>query len=251
MGKNTLSTNYLFEEYRYKDIHSAGPGLYFSNPCIGYIKKGYARFFYRGQTFYAYEGDLIYISYGTRYHSVWYGSPDIRWYSISFSFKSQYDYYEYPFQILHNYPSDLFDKMYETYENSNLMSVGYFYQILDDIYKKLRTEKKPVPFVTIQPAIEFIENNYNSKITINELAKLCHSSESGFFKLFKNSTGVTPVAYKHNLMIQNALELLSHTTLSIEEISTQVGFSSSNHFRTVFYKLTSKTPKDLRQKNEF
>ena len=246
MQKKCLISNYSFEKNNYQNVHSAGPKVYFYNPCIGYVKKGYAKFLYKGQTLYAYEGDLIYIAYGTKYHSVWFGSPDIEWYSINFSFKSQYDFYEYQFQILKNYPSELFDKMNEAYESSYLLSVSYFYLLLDDIYQKLKATSKAVSYMTIEPAVEHIENNYNQSISISTLAKLCHCSESCFFKLFRKSTGVTPIAYKHNIMIQHALDQLSHTTLSIEEISTCVGFSSSNYFRKVFIKLTGKTPKELR-----
>ena len=245
---NCLLSNYKLLQCRYNTIHSAGTDIFFYSPCIGYVKKGYAKFLYKGQTIYAYEGDLIYIAYGTRYQSVWFGSPDIEWYSISFAFKSQYDFYEYQFQILRNYPAEPFDKMNETYENSYLLSVSYFYQLLDDIYKKLKVTSKPVSYVMIEPAVEYIENNYNQNISISTLAGLCHCSESGFFKLFRKSTGVTPINYKHNIMIQHALDLLSHTNLSVEEISTQTGFSSSNYFRRIFIKLTGKTPKELRQK---
>lgn len=246
MQNNMLVSSYSFDKHSYKHIHSVGPEVYFNNPCIGYLRKGYARFFYKGKVFYAYEGDLIYIAYDTKYQSVWFGSPDIEWYSINFYFKSRYDFYDYQFQILKDYPSELFDKMYETYKSSYMLSVSYFYQLLDDIYKKL----KPISvlYPTMQPAIEYIENNYNHDFSISTLAELCHCSESGFFKLFKKSTGVTPIAYKHNIMIQNAIELLSHTTLPIEEISTRIGFSSSNHFRTIFSKMTGKTPKELRKK---
>ena len=50
-------------------------------------------------------------------------------------------------------------------------------------------------------------------------------------------------------MIQNAIELLSNTNMTIDEISLKVGFSSSNYFRKIFTKLTDKTPKELRRKN--
>ena len=246
MGNNILVSSYLFCKHCYKHIHSSGPEIYFNNPCIGYVTKGYAKFLYKGKVFYAYEGDLIYIAYGTKYQSVWFGSPNVEWYSIDFYFKSRYDFYDYQFQILKDYPSELFDKMYQTYKSSYMLSVSYFYQLLDDIYKKLKPAS--VSYTTMQPAIEYIERNYNHNFSISTLAELCHCSESGFFKLFKKSTGVTPIAYKHNIMIQNALDLLANTNLSIEEISTQIGFSSSNHFRTVFLKLTGKTPKELRKK---
>ena len=123
---------------------------------------------------------------------------------------------------------------------------SYFYQLLDDIYPKLQSVSEHIKYTSADAAIEYIENNYNKDISVSTLAKLCKCSESGFFKMFKNSTGVTPVSYKQNVMIQHSLELLAHTNLSIEEISTRVGFSSSNYFRTVFFKLTGKTPKELR-----
>lgn len=247
MVKNILITRYLFKKMNYKNIHSAGPELYFYNPCIGYVKKGYARFLYKGQSIYAYEGDLIYIAYGTRYQSIWFGSPDIEWYSISFQFKSKYDFNQYLFQILRDYPSELFDKMYETYESSSMLSVSFFYQLLDDIYKKLEISSSPISYTTIHPAIEYIEKNYNLNFPINTLAEICHCSESGLFKLFKKIIGVTPIAYKHNIMIQHAIDLLANTDLSIEEISNRVGFSSSNYFRKIFTKLTDKTPRELRK----
>ena len=245
MNKNTLITNYNIKKFKFQNIHSVGHDQYFNNPFVAYIKKGYAKFLYKGKTIYAHNGDLIYIASGTKYASIWFGSPDVEWITIAFNFKSQYDFYEYPFQILKNYPSDLFDKIYETYENSYLLSVSYFYQLLDDIHKKLKPADH-ILYKSVEPAIIYIENNYNKSISVNYLAKLCSCSESSLYKTFKKATGVTPVAYKHNIMIQHALELLSHTNHSIEEISSHVGFSSSNYFRTVFIKLTGKTPKELR-----
>lgn len=247
MNKKTLVTNYSLIKYQYHNIHSAGPEQYFNSPWIAYIKKGSAEFLYKGKIIYAHEGDLVYISTGTKYGSVWFGSPDIEWYSIGFSFKSKYDFYEYPFQILKGYPCELIDKMAEMYESSYMLSVSCFYRLIDDVYKKLKPSEH-ITYTSVEPAIEYIENNYTQSISVDELAKLCNCSESGFFKIFKKSTGVTPVSYKHNVMIQHALELLSYTNMSIEEISLRVGFSSSNYFRKIFEKIIGKTPKEIRKK---
>lgn len=248
MCKSYFISQYKVTHHSYKNIHSAGPDIYFYEPCIGYIKKGNAKFLYKGNTIYANEGDLIYIASETRYGSIWFGSPDIEWYSINFAFNSKYAFHDYRFQILKNYPCELFERLYETHEKNPMKSISYFYLLLDDIYKKLEATTNTVPYITVEVAIEYIENNYNQNISVATLAELCHCSESGFFKLFKKSTGVTPIAYKHNIMIQHALDLLSHTTLSIEEISIQVGFSSSNYFRKIFIRITGKTPKELRRK---
>lgn len=247
MNKNNLVSSYQFLKCTHSTIHSSGSDLFFEKPCIGYVKKGYAKFFYNGKTLYAYEGDLIYIAFETVYQSIWYGSPDIEWYSVSFDFNSKYSFYDYRFQILHGYPGDLFEKMYQTYDTSPLMSVSYFYQLLDDIYTKLSKSHVNTSYRILEPAIEYIENNYSKQITIKELSDMCHISESGFFRLFKKATSVTPIAYKHNIMIQHAIDLITNTSMSIEEISNLSGFPSSNYFRKIFFELTEKKPRDLRK----
>lgn len=248
MDKSYFITHYEFTRRCYKTIHSAGSNQFFYSPCIGYIKKGNAKFFYKGKTYYAYKGDLIYIGAETRYESIWFGSPEIEWYSINFDFSSRYAFFDYRFQILKNYPSTLLDKIYETYEEEPMESLSYFYALLNYLYKNLKNTPAPSAYLSIKPAIEYIEKNYDKPVSIQVLSNLCHLSESGFFKLFKKATGVTPISYKHNIMIQHSIDLISNTTLSIEEISNQAGFSSSNYFRKIFIKLTDKTPKELRRK---
>ena len=246
MDKDILLSDYQFTDHRFHTLHSAGSDIFFSRPCIGYVKKGYAEFIYRGKTVRACEGDLIYIAYETRYQSIWHGFPDIMWYSVEFDFHSKFSFYDYRFQILKNYPSGLFEKMRQTYETAPMLSVSYFYRLLEDIYQKLERTPTTVAHTTVEPAVKFIESNYRQQISVKTLARLCHISESGFYKLFKKATGVTPVAYKHGIMIQSAIHLLANTSMSIEEISSYVGFPSSNYFRKVFYRLTGKTPKELR-----
>ena len=136
MDKNILISKYDLTEFHHNTIYSSGTDFYFNRPCIGYIKNGYAEFLYQGKTIYAYEHDLIYIAYETRYQSIWHGFPEIDWYSASFDFNSKYAFYNYRFQIVRNYPHYIFDKMFETYKNEPLLSLSYFYQLLNNIYNK-------------------------------------------------------------------------------------------------------------------
>ncbi len=248
MDNSNLISNYEIFNFKYNNIHSAGPEIIFYNPYIGYIKKGYAKFLYKGKTIYAGKGDLIYIARETRYQSIWYGNPAVEWYSVNFDFNSKYAFYDYQFQILQNYPSEIFEKMYQSYESSPLISISYFYQLLDEVYKKLERTPQTANYSVIEPAIKYMENNYQKPFTVKSLSDLCNISESGFFRTFKNATGVTPITYKHNIMIRHAIELLSNTSMSIEQISSYVGFPSSNYFRKVFVSVTDRTPKELRKK---
>ena len=248
MNNQLFISKYAMLHHHFQYIHSAGPEITFYNPCIGYIKKGCGKFLYNGRTFYAQAGDLVYIACETKYQSIWYGSPDIEWYQIDFDFISKYTFYDYRFQILNNYPHNLIEKMYEFYDCSPMVSIGYLYQLLNDIYSKMHISTHSKYNSVIEPAINYIESNYTVNISISTLAELCHISVSTLFEQFKRLYGVTPIAYKHNIMIQYAIDLISNTRMSIEEISGVVGFSSSNYFRKVFIKLTGKTPKELRKK---
>lgn len=248
IDKELFITEFNFWKLNFKNTYTMGKIQNFSRTVIGYIKKGYAKFLYKGKTIYASEGDLVYIALGTQYYSVWYGSPDIEWYSVAFLFSSQYYNYEYRFQILKNYKTNLFDKMYENMETESFLTVSYFYRLLCDIYKKLEPEKLSSQYQSVIPAIEYIENNYRKNISIKKLSEICNYSEASIYKLFRLATGVTPITYKHNIMVQHSLDMLKNTDLSIEEISEKTGFSSSNYFRKIFFKITGKTPKELRKK---
>ena len=247
MDKKYLIASYSILKLNFTHTYTMGQIIHFAHPCIGYVLKGTGKFLYKGKTYYANAGDLVYIAQGTKYYSIWHASPVVEWYSIEFSFSSYRTFYDYRFQIIRNYPRELFDKMYSTYEDKPLLSTAYLNIMLDDIYKKMTLEKASVQFKNVEKAINYIEDNFNKEISISTLAQLCSYSESSMYKLFKAATGVTPITYKHNIMIQHALDLLHNTELSIDEISNRVGFSSVNYFRKIFFALTGKKPKDLRK----
>lgn len=243
-----LLSKFSIRRFDYRETHSRGSFIDFLRPCIGYVLKGGARFLYKGSTIEAGEGDLIYIAAGTRYYSVWSGAPEISWYSIDFAFAEPYAYYEYPFQILKGYPAELLHEIYNQRENAPLGSVAAFYRLLSELYSRMETEERSRK-IHITPAIHYIEEHYAEEFSVADLAALCHCSESLLYKQFKKALKVSPVVYKQNIQIQRALELLTHTDLTIEEISNRVGFSSSNYFRTVFSKITGKTPKEVKNQS--
>lgn len=241
----------LTEYIRYATIHKYEFSIHhtknvqhnFKSPCIGYLLKGEGEFLYKGKKYYAKEGDLIYIAAGTRYYSFWYGYPEIEFYSIDFNFNVNSAYSEYRFQIVKNFKTDFFDKMYEAENSLQLMAA--LYSVLADLYPKMKKEHFSKDSV-ITPAIDYIESRFKENLSIKTLADFCNLSESHFFTLFKKQTGLTPIQYKHNLLVQNAIDMLTSTDKTIEEISQELNFSSSNYFRKIFTSITGHTPKEYR-----
>lgn len=235
------------QQLSFLHTYTTGSLQSYSKPCIGYLLRGQGKFFYNGNTYIANEGDLIYIAKDTKYYSVWYGEPEIRFYSLSFNFVHPYAFYDYRFQIVKGVSQDRFDGIINNLNSRPMLALSHAYALLDEIYPKMKTDAVPIQNGAIEKAIIYIENNYRESIEIEELCRICHLGRSSLFEAFKRRTGVSPINYKHNVMIQHALDMLSHTDMTVDEISQEVGFASSNYFRTVFYKLTGKTPKDVRK----
>ena len=246
MNELTIINSFNIEKYCFSYSHSMGELKTFRNPCIGYIKKGKAEFLCRGKKHSAFAGDVVYIAKETKYYSVWNGSPEIEFYSVNFSFSNPTDKIDYKFQLLENYPVEMFDEIYENYNNNPMKSAGIFYILLSELYNKLQRGIASSTEKAVEKAIKYIEENYNTNYDISYLATLCGFSESRFFALFKLATGCAPVYYKHHVLIQHAIEMLAYTNYSIEQISERLNFSSPRYFRRVFKKITGKTPKEIR-----
>jgi len=77
---------------------------------------------------------------------------------------------------------------------------------------------------------------------VAELAEACHLSESHFFKLYKQSYGVSP---KHDLLqtrMEHAEKQLLHSHESIESIAEACGFNSAVRFSLQFKKMKGLSP---------
>ncbi|MBO5906719.1 MAG: helix-turn-helix domain-containing protein [Clostridia bacterium] len=234
-------------DYRFLNRRGEGSLVYFRHPCIGLLVEGEAEFFYEGKRLRAKAGDVIYIAKSTRYYSVWYGEPDIHFYSLNYSFSKSSEYDEYPFQIVSGVDITDICKAAERFETEPMRTLGALYTFLSNLYPEMKKGYISRDTEAIIPAIKHVDNNFASKISVGELASLCNLSESHFYSKFKSAMGCTPVEYKNRLIIQKALELLTSTKKSIEEISFELGFSYPSYFRRMFKAATGESPRNIRR----
>lgn len=97
----------------------------------------------------------------------------------------------------------------------------------------------------ITEAIQYIENNLNKKITLNELAEHVHLSKYYFSHLFQESMQVSPSRYITERRIQYAKTLMASSSLSIREIAEKSGFDNAMYFSNVFKKHEGISPKSF------
>lgn len=92
----------------------------------------------------------------------------------------------------------------------------------------------------------YMELHFHEEIKVGRLAKLEHMSDSGFTRLFRKETGVTPIRYLLTLRIEKSKELLQRNEMPITEVGTACGFGSSTHFAAAFKRLTGVSPSRYR-----
>ena len=101
----------------------------------------------------------------------------------------------------------------------------------------------------IKLVLEYIQNNYQHQITIDEIAKICYYSNSHFMKFFKETTGYGFTHYLNDYRLAVATQLLQTENVSILEISQQAGFENVSYFNRLFKRKYNMTPTVYRKKN--
>lgn len=94
--------------------------------------------------------------------------------------------------------------------------------------------------------LEYVNNNYEKSMGLDDYAKQFHISSNYISRMFKKYTKVSFITYINELRIKKALELLKDTDLSIKEIAQKVGYNNLNYFYKNFRTITGITPKAFR-----
>lgn len=246
---NFYFNRYRFIKYRFTD-HYSFPGC--PSHFIGIMLKGTARLNTHYYSIDVKEGDVFYIPKNLLYQSRWYGDKnnEIEFFSLGFKLFPKDDTTEYTLQklSLNEYEENLLKDITVNLK-VNLKNIGLLYSFLGSVSSRMNisiTERKEE---NIRKAISFIQENPNS--SVNDIARFCGISESGIYTTFKKVLNKTPVEVKHKILIEKACNLLTTTDMSVEEISSTLGFSSSSYFRKIMKEQCGKTPKDVRKNTSF
>lgn len=99
---------------------------------------------------------------------------------------------------------------------------------------------------TIYEVKKYIDLNYSSALSLDDLAEVSHLNKYYLSHTFKEQTGLSPIEYLNETRIKNAKILLRSTNYSISEISSFTGFSSQSYFSQRFKKITELSPRQYR-----
>lgn len=95
--------------------------------------------------------------------------------------------------------------------------------------------------------VDFISENYTLSISVGDMAEHVFLSEGYFTRAFKERLGTSPMNYLIKFRVEKSKELLQKTDLKINNISREVGFTSSQRFNSAFKKILGLTPSEYRK----
>ena len=96
--------------------------------------------------------------------------------------------------------------------------------------------------------LSFIENNLNSDLQTEEIAKACYASKSSLEKNFKEATHFSVHDYMNRRKMMKAGKLLiQKPEMNILDVAVEYGFSSHEAFTRAFYSVWNCNPKEFRE----
>lgn len=89
---------------------------------------------------------------------------------------------------------------------------------------------------------DYVERHIDQNISLERLAAVACMSRFHFARLFRRSTGLSPMEYVKRERIELAKRLLVRGEARISIVAVEVGFFDQSHFTRVFRKLTGVPP---------
>ena len=160
-------------------------------------------------------------------------------------------YRKYPMDKHFVYELNRLSEIHSVRSATDVCVVAQVFKLLSElIYSKQdegRTQKDPSARIyRVRDCIDYINNNYHSEMSLEDIAKANNISVSYMMSIWKKEVGMTPMEYLHNYRISVACKSLRETELKIKQIAMQVGYQDEKYFSRVFMKHKGITPSEYR-----
>lgn len=163
----------------------------------------------------------------------------------------RYEVFNIPKDSLFRKTADDLYALIELEQDDLMLDISALLYTLIIKFKNTLTHKSEIPYRKNQnrlnPVIKFMEENYQSCITLDELAAIIGVSPDFLCRLFKDAYSISPIKYLLELRINKArLMLINFPHISVKEVSHKVGFNDPSYFCSVFKKAEGLTPNAFR-----
>ncbi|MEK7949538.1 AraC family transcriptional regulator [Luteolibacter soli] len=104
-----------------------------------------------------------------------------------------------------------------------------------------------LPIGKLRKLEAFVGESLNEEVSLDAMASVVELSPFHFSRVFKQTTGMTPLQFVTRERIARAQQLMRETSRSLIEIGMDVGYTSPSHFAQVFRRQVGVTPTEFRR----
>lgn len=151
----------------------------------------------------------------------------------------------------------LFESLYDLNNTpgKRFFVTAYIYNLYGEIiksglcsfYDRVNSLNNEKNVVTLKKVLQFIQKEYENKITLEDLSRVAQMSPKYFCAFFKEMTRQTPFEYINSYRTDAASKLLLSTDKSITDIAFSCGFNDLSYFIKTFKNYKGITPKAYRK----
>ena len=148
----------------------------------------------------------------------------------------------------------IWEEMYENlsrgYSPVNLMNTNLclYHLIATFVFSQQQNQNSSSPEkAIIRETIDYMKNNLDKTIRIEDFADLNKYSVSHFSKLFRLTTGMSPIEYFIHLKMQKACQLLYTEDSRVKQIAALLGYDDPYYFSRLFKKYMNTSPETYRK----
>lgn len=144
----------------------------------------------------------------------------------------------------------LFTKLLHESSNENELTsisiANLIERILIILYRKSSKGNNIDKSDGISQVLSYVNKNFSSPISLEDVCKICGYSPEYFCRLFKKAVGVSFKDYITSLRLESAKHMLASSNASVTQICFDCGFGSVRNFNREFKNKYGKTPTQLK-----
>ncbi|HWR22706.1 MAG TPA: response regulator [Feifaniaceae bacterium] len=118
---------------------------------------------------------------------------------------------------------------------------------LESLFGEYEESKRSRESAPIRAAKQYIQQNMQKAITLDDIADAVNLSKNYLCLLFKKEMDTTIVSYITDVRMETAKSLLKDTMLNISEIADRVGYQDPKYFSKQFTRTVGIKPKEFRR----
>ena len=220
---------------------------------IIYCIEGEAEYrFSSGDCCNVYPGEIIFLSPKASYSII--TKKDFKHYTVNFEIHNEFsnmDFLTDVYYLLHTGNSQLYRHIFKKLTTHwmsrkscfEMQATACLYELLALLVSEIREKEYGTStYLRLAPAKEYIEQNFNSGITLDILANYANMSVTHFRREWSKLYGESALQYRDRIRLSYAKEYLMSGYYTVTEVAEKCGFSDVNYFIRFFKKHTGISP---------